>query len=151
MLMFDTYLRRFCTAAFRFGLNGDHVPRLKIDDVIFQRETWRLTAPEVAKVKIGTERFLRMRAWKEEKGLPRQVFVRYPAEPKPMHLDFDSPLSVENSVSHIRKMSLGERMSISEMLPLPEQMWLEDAQGRRYSSEFRLLAVDPVRWSPYRH
>jgi hypothetical protein len=38
--------------------------------------------------------------------------------------------------------SAGLRATISEMLPGPEHLWLRDAEGRRYTSEFRLVTVD---------
>jgi hypothetical protein len=36
------------------------------------------------------------------------------------------------------------RITISELLPGPDQAWLPDADGNRYFSELRLTAVDPA-------
>jgi hypothetical protein len=33
-------------------------------------------------------------------------------------------------------------LSVSEMLPSCDQIWLPDAQGRKYTCEFRITAVD---------
>ena len=33
-------------------------------------------------------------------------------------------------------------ITLSEMLPRPDQAWLPDAEGRHYTSEFRIVAVD---------
>jgi hypothetical protein len=32
------------------------------------------------------------------------------------------------------------------MLPTPDQVWLTDGDGQRYTSELRILACDPVRY-----
>jgi hypothetical protein len=43
-------------------------------------------------------------------------------------------------------------MTITEMLPTPEQAWVPDRAGRRYVSELRLQVVDPqpARWTAQR-
>jgi hypothetical protein len=33
-------------------------------------------------------------------------------------------------------------VTITEMLPAPEQAWLTDAQGMRYTAELRMVAAD---------
>ena len=37
-------------------------------------------------------------------------------------------------------------LTVTEMLPNPGEWWLTDAEGNRYSSELRLVAVDPTPW-----
>ena len=37
------------------------------------------------------------------------------------------------------------------MLPGPEELWLGDDAGRRYTSEFRIVAVDPRETGPAFH
>ncbi|MYZ38957.1 hypothetical protein GT002_28595 [Streptomyces sp. SID4917] len=34
------------------------------------------------------------------------------------------------------------RMTVTEMLPTPEQAWLTDDEGNKYTSELRFVAVD---------
>jgi hypothetical protein len=34
------------------------------------------------------------------------------------------------------------------MLPAPEEVWLPDAAGNRYTCELRMLVVHPVPWRP---
>ena len=36
----------------------------------------------------------------------------------------------------------GALLSVTEMLPQPHETWLCDAQGNRYTSEFRCVAVE---------
>jgi hypothetical protein len=33
-------------------------------------------------------------------------------------------------------------VNVVEMLPAPDQAWLTDAQGQRYTAELRMVAVD---------
>jgi hypothetical protein len=33
-------------------------------------------------------------------------------------------------------------VTVAEMLPTPDQVWLTDARGVRYTSELRMVAVD---------
>ena len=33
-------------------------------------------------------------------------------------------------------------MTVVEMLPAPDQAWLTDARGQRYTAELRMVAVD---------
>jgi hypothetical protein len=35
-----------------------------------------------------------------------------------------------------------QTITVSEMLPLVDQSWLQDSDGHRFTSEFRLVAVD---------
>jgi Lantibiotic dehydratase, C terminus. len=95
------------------------------------------------------DRFLAVRRWARDHGLPRFVFVRTPVEVKPYYLDFDSVHYIENFVRASRR-TLEQRspdtvISVVEMLPEPDRLWLADAQGRRYTSELRIVAVDPTR------
>jgi hypothetical protein len=32
------------------------------------------------------------------------------------------------------------------MLPAPDELWLTDKEGRTYTSELRMVAVDPKPW-----
>jgi hypothetical protein len=47
-----------------------------------------------------------------------------------------------------RRIRKAEWVSLSEMLPSPEQCWLIDQEGRPYTSELRTVAVDPIAWRP---
>lgn len=78
-------------------------------------------------------------------GLPRRVFVKVPEEPKPVYVDFESLLFVEIFAKLARKATA---VLVSEMIPGLEELWLTDAEGNHYTSELRLVAVDPVGWRP---
>lgn len=65
---------------------------------------------------------------------------------KPLYLDFDSPIYVDIFTKAIRKMDgqskSNEPVLLTEMLPAPDRLWLPDAEGRCYTSELRMVAVD---------
>jgi hypothetical protein len=74
------------------------------------------------------------------------VFVTSPLEPKPLFVDFASPIGVRIFAKIARRASAdpaGERsLTITEMLPGPNELWLPDAEGDRYTCELRMVAVD---------
>jgi hypothetical protein len=78
--------------------------------------------------------------------MPRFVFLSAPVEPKPCYLDFESPILVDIFCKIVRRTreagTPDAAIEISEMLPRPDQIWLTDAEQNRYTSEFRIVAVD---------
>jgi hypothetical protein len=126
-----------------------HSPRINIEKLVVARETWRFAVADLPFIheKETENRFLAVRRWARLHGLPRFVFVRTPVEVKPYYLDFDSVIYVENFVRAARR-TLEQRspealITVVEMLPEPDRLWLPDAQDRRYTSELRIVAVDP--------
>ncbi|MEU3099271.1 lantibiotic dehydratase [Streptomyces sp. NPDC006967] len=133
----------------RFTLRpeGEHTPRITIDRMTVARETWQLPVGDVdfADEKSEAARFVRARHWQRRHDLPRFVFVVSPTEPRPFYVDFDSPVYVTILAKAARRLARkdpGARLKVSEMLPTPEQAWLTDADGHRYTSELRFVAVD---------
>ncbi|MFF8431435.1 lantibiotic dehydratase [Streptomyces sp. NPDC016566] len=133
----------------RFTLRpeGEHTPRITVDRMTVARETWQLPVSGVdfADEKAEATRFVRARHWQRRHELPRFVFVVSPAEPRPFYVDFDSPVYVTILAKAARRLARkdpGARLKVSEMLPTPEQAWLTDDEGRRYTSELRFVAVD---------
>lgn len=136
----------------RFRLFGDieHAPRMTIDKVIAARESWSFEAGSLA---FATEKdeaktFVHARSWARDIGLPRHVFVKSALEQKPFYVDFMSPVSVSVLAKAIRRAAstgregCGARIRVVEMLPTPDETWLIDANGARYTSELRLVAFD---------
>jgi hypothetical protein len=123
-----------------------HTPRVTIDGVVVCRESWRLdAATELAFASERDEaaRFLAARRLKRAFGLPDKIFVKVPVEVKPFYADFDSPVYVEMLARAVRRTAEAKgRVSLTEMLPGAGGAWLEDAEGRRYTSELRIVAVD---------
>ena len=128
---------------FSFSL-GEHTPRLRCGKVIVQREMWTVTLDELGKADFtGVSRDLvvaveRLRATRH---LPRYVYIR-PTEQalrrsgvegrdkdtKPVFIDLESYLFLE--IFHRWLTKAGE-LEVTEMLPTPEQLLWQEADGRR--------------------
>jgi len=127
-------------------------PRLTFDDLVVARQSWSVPAAELRFAALATEpgRFIAARQWARNLGIPRFAFVKSPAEPKPVYVDFASPVYVEVLAGAVRRL-LREAgpgsgsLTITEMLPTPDQAWLPDAAGNRYTAEFRITIVDDRR------
>ncbi|CRK57292.1 hypothetical protein [Alloactinosynnema sp. L-07] len=123
-----------------------HTPRVAIDQVVIARETWRFGADDLAFSAEKTEalRYVRARHWRTEKALPRFVFVSSPSEPRPFFVDFDSPLYVNLLAKAARRLVRTDpigTLTVTEMLPTPDQAWLTDHEDRTYCAELRFVAV----------
>jgi hypothetical protein len=138
----------------RFQLFGDrpHTPRVKIDQLVVSRESWRFNPADLdfAAEKDEAARFVRTREWAAALGLPRHVFVKSSAEMKPVYVDFASPIYVNALAKMVRRTNADERLpdktiTIAEMLPTHDHLWLVDHEGNRYTSEFRFTWVDDRR------
>jgi hypothetical protein len=129
---------------------GAHTPRVTIDDLVVSRETWRLPATDPAFADTADEstRYLQARAWAAQHGLPRHVFLRFTGEGKPIYADLTSLPSIDLVSRSLRRArrtgGAAATVTVAEMLPTPDQAWLTDAQGQRYTSELRMVAVDQL-------
>ena len=70
-------------------------------------------------------------------GAPERVFLRTPAEPKPVLIDFHNFFALE-LLGHLA--SAVDTVGLSEMAPRPDQLWLADTRGH-YCSELRMLVA----------
>jgi hypothetical protein len=129
----------------RFQITAPRVaaPRIVLDDLVIQRRSWCVPAADLVR---DARHAARLGAELAGRGLPRHVFARGAAEPKPYYVDLTAPLLVRNLIRSARLAArrTGERAHIrlTEMLPGPDDLWLTGAAGERYTSEFRLVAVD---------
>jgi hypothetical protein len=77
------------------------------------------------------------------------VFVRFTGERKPIYADLTSLASVDlisRSVRRSRRHAGADAtVTVVEMLPAPDQTWLTDAAGDRYTAELRFVAADQRR------
>jgi hypothetical protein len=154
-VFFDAMLSRATFHIDQFDRPDDvHSPRIVVGDVVVAREKWRVTADglgvaERRRADPGehARTFLAVRRWARENDVPRFVFAKSVKEPKPIFLDLESQKGVE-LLSHLLKQAAAydshDHVVMSEMLPEPDRCWLQDSPGNRYTSEVRLLAVDPV-------
>jgi hypothetical protein len=123
-----------------------HTPRIAIDGFVLQREAWRVPASSCtfARAKDPLDRFLGARRWAAELGVPRHAFFKRTGELKPWFVDFASPLYIEQLCKAVRGAAETDVLSISEMYPSLDECWLVDREGRRYTSELRMIAVDEL-------
>jgi lantibiotic biosynthesis dehydratase-like protein len=130
-----------------------HTPRIRIDDLVVARESWKFERAEVPFLvtppKDAFGRFVAVRRWARACGLPRFVFVRVPEEKKPVYVDFESTIFVDAFVHMTRDAS---RLTVSEMLAGHSELWLPDREDRRYVCELRMAVLDtsPIRSSAAR-
>jgi hypothetical protein len=130
---------------------GAHTPRVTIDDLVVGRERWTLAAtnPAFADTADESTRYLQARAWAASHGLPRHVFLRFTGERKPIYADLTSLASIDLISRSLRRSrrnaGADATVTVVEMLPAPDQAWLTDARGQRYTAELRMVAVDQTR------
>ncbi|MFJ8311047.1 MULTISPECIES: lantibiotic dehydratase [unclassified Streptomyces] len=111
-----------------------YLPRLVHGRVVLQRAMWGLSAA-ACHGKDWYAGFRAVQRLREEHGLPRHVFVKFPQEVKPLYCDLDSPLLVRQ-VSRMAKAAGDGRLVVSEMLPGPGSLWLTSTLGK-VTSELR--------------
>jgi hypothetical protein len=149
--LFGPFLSSRAVNAFKVAADGAHTPRVSIGRLVVHRQTWRTTVADcahAADLPDEAARYLAVRRWRDRLGLPEQVFVRVGTEVKPVYVDFTSPAYVAAFVAMVRAAARtgGSEvpLTVSEMLPGPEQAWVPDGAGRRYFSELRMAIRDPA-------
>lgn len=148
---FADVLSGLATNSFKILRAEKHTPRVTFDRMVICRETWRFAPDEMqfADEKEESSRFLAARRWARVHDMPRFVYVKTPGEIKPFYMDFDSPMLVDMFAKMVRQTvedgTAGLMVSVSEMIPRLDQTWLPDAEGQRYTSELRIVAVDQAR------
>ncbi len=141
---FGEFLSALAVSQFRMSGDGRYEARVSIDDVVVRRRGWYFTVADLPGGVISRQGY----HWRllaghlAAAGLPRYLFAKSPLEPKPFLVDLRCPLLVTNLARSWRRMPEHERLEIREMLPGPEELWLTDGTGQRYTAELRLVAVD---------
>jgi hypothetical protein len=135
--------------AFRLLPPARHTPRISIGRLVVMRETWRLPLRRCAWAFQLDERrrYLQLREWLDRHRVVRRAFYSVSVEAKPTMVDFTSVPLVNVMASAVRRAARADpkgEVIISEMCPDPDEAWLTDAAGERYSSELRMLVVDPA-------
>ncbi|HEX5045252.1 MAG TPA: lantibiotic dehydratase [Candidatus Polarisedimenticolaceae bacterium] len=112
-----------------------HWPRFVAGKVVLFRERWIFPYsawPAIAADEVDT--VLHAALWRHRHGLPRHVFVHTSGEPKPRYVDLDSPAMVALLWRGLAN-DVPAEVHVTEMLPGPDEMWVQDEKGR-YASEF---------------
>ena len=135
---------------FQFGV-APHTPRLRCGKVIVQRQTWTVRAEELQPgnyTGVSPHLVVAIEKLRAEKNLPRFAYIR-PTEQalrrsgaegrdkdtKPVFVDLESYLFLE--IFHRWLVKAGE-IEVTEMLPLPEDLFWKEPDGR-HSFELRTL------------
>jgi hypothetical protein len=138
------FLTALCVDMFRLRASAPHAPRVLLGDLVVCRETWRFAASEIPLPRRRPDDYTygRLRAWAQANGMPRHVFVQAPHEPKPVYVDFAAPALLDNMARMVRVAAdAGAAVTITEMLPGPDELWLTDPDGLRYTAELRVVAT----------
>jgi hypothetical protein len=146
---FGHFLSGFAINRFRMLRPRKHTPRITIDKLVIQRESWRIFCGDLQFIKERTdeEAFLQARRWVHNDRIPRCVFVKVPWERKPFYVDFESPIYVRMLVKQVRNAlengaTPNTEIVLTEMLPSHDDIWLSDRKGQRFTSEFRIVALN---------
>ncbi|MEE1831706.1 lantibiotic dehydratase [Streptomyces sp. SP17KL33] len=134
--------------AYKLVSAGEHTPRITLDRLVLFRETWRTTAEatELLPVRSEADEFLAARRWRRRHRLPERCFVKISTEPKPVYVDLTSPLYVSSLCAALRaaqRSTKGEvGVTVTEMLPTPEQAWVPGPEGEFFFGEIRMHVLD---------
>ena len=134
---------------FRPVAGGPHRPRVTIDRLVLAREQWTFPARDLTWASVFDEgrRYALARRWRAAHGMPERCFYRVPTERKPVAVDFRSLVLVNQFAKMIRRSAEtgpAATVTVTEMLPDVDRLWLSDADGARYTAELRAVAVfDP--------
>jgi hypothetical protein len=146
--LFSDFIFATIASEFRFVAHSQHVPRVSVGGVVWQRETWRIPCSDLEFLlsEVDSEVFLDLRRLALKLTWPSHIFVKVPWENKPFFVDLRSPASVRMLAKQVRGairngVDLSTEISVSEMLPSFEDLWLTDSAGRKYTSELRMVAI----------
>ena len=112
--------------------------------MVVARRSWRFGGADLPEGMTGQQGYkpAKLTGMLTRAGLPRYLFAKTPAEPKPFYIDLRAPHLVANLARAWRQLPAGAELELQEMLPGPEQLWLADARNQHYTAELRLIAVD---------
>ncbi|MFZ0040863.1 MAG: lantibiotic dehydratase [Solirubrobacteraceae bacterium] len=116
-------------------------PRITVGRTVLRRATWSARAADRPADACG------MATWAAELGLPQRAFSLPSGQTKPVYVDFKSPALTRNLHRMLGRVTAADseaQVHFSEMLPGPEECWLEH-EGARYTTELRIVAVDRTR------
>jgi hypothetical protein len=131
------FLPIFVAALRSFDPIGEHEGRAQIGRLVTRRASW--PAPS-AELPAGADA---LAAWARDRGLPRRVFARSPLERKPRYVDFESASltrTLARFVAAAREQAPTAPVEFTEMLPGPDECWLE-SDGGRHTCELRVVAL----------
>lgn len=132
---------------FKLLPESTHQPRVSIDALVVQRESWTFAAADVAWASIADrlERFRQAQAWRVSHAMPLRVFCSRPSRVKPIYVDFASIALVDllaRTIARVTEDTVQPTFMLTEMVPDLTETWLTDADGAHYTAELRCVVVD---------
>lgn len=118
---------------------GRHTPRLVLGEAILQRERWDVSRSDLFAAAYRGSSFELMydfRKAMKRVGLPRWTFAKLPGHLKPILVDGENYFLLELLNSFLSEET---QLTLSEMLPGPEDLWVRGTE-ERFCSEIRLSA-----------
>lgn len=109
-------------------------------EVEIKRRSWSFDTTDVPSAAQPAERltdYVAFADWARTHGLPRHAFFLADTEPKPMYVDWRSPLAVDTFAKTVHQ---ARHVRLTEMSPGPDELWLT-GDGGRFCSELRLSFV----------
>lgn len=143
--VFERRIKLKAATAFSLSDGSPTGPRRSLGGLVVQRAHWRFEPAAFGWLEEAAGRVDRARAFCQAHSMPSRVFMRSPTEIKPLYLDWNSPILLEVLARLVRQTPW---LSFSEMVPGPGELWLRNASGEAFVSEFRSIAVDPAPWNP---
>jgi hypothetical protein len=122
------------------------VPRIIVGDVTAWRRRWMLGQEELSWLRRARQAGELVRAADDigaAARLPRQVFARTGTARKPVYADLTCPVSLRHLAHYAGE---GETLTLTEMLPTPEQWWWRPA-GEPLCCEWRISFASDPGWS----
>jgi hypothetical protein len=117
------------------------LPEVLVGDLVYQRARWRLD-PFRLTTASAAARFLELRRIAARTG-ERFLFVRSDAERKPYLFDLACVLAADLA-AHVAGHAGGHGpagLVAEAMRPGPEELWLRDSDGQRYTCELRMQVI----------
>ncbi len=120
-----------------------HWPRFTVGRVALFRERWVFGASDLPapgggeRRAAGADILESVHRWRRRHRLPRRAFASTVRNPKPFFVDLESPAFAGLLVRALApgEDGLAPRLTLTEMAPGPDALWLRDRLGR-YASEF---------------
>jgi lantibiotic biosynthesis protein len=127
------------------------LPRIVYGRVVLRPAQWKLSAATIKTVADGSETvrwFTELQHWRAEWRVPRYVYLTY-ADNR-LLLDLEHPLMVRELQTELAKMTSGNTITLEELFPDFEHLWLEDNTGAKYFSEIvvPLIRADTLSVTP---
>jgi hypothetical protein len=124
-------------------LRGDRFsPRVYVDGVVVERASWGLHHEDFERQhrrrRTLGESLLAVTRARAKHGFPRWIYVRFGSlDSKPMLIDCEIPELCDVLMRKLSSPDSPGEVHVSEMLPTPDQLWLQSEQGG-HCAELRL-------------